>query len=52
MSEIAIDELSVRLGELALLDVRTASEYDGTAGSRAIRVRVTSRARATSTSTA
>jgi thiosulfate/3-mercaptopyruvate sulfurtransferase len=33
VSEIAIDELSVRLGELALLDVRTASEFDGSAGS-------------------
>ncbi len=33
MSEIAIDELSVRLGELALLDVRTASEFDGSGGS-------------------
>ena len=33
MSEISIDELSERLGSVALLDVRTPSEYDGTVGS-------------------
>ena len=32
MSEIAIDELARRLGELALLDVRTAEEFDGSHG--------------------
>ena len=33
MSEISIDELAERLGTVALLDVRTPSEFDGTAGS-------------------
>jgi thiosulfate/3-mercaptopyruvate sulfurtransferase len=33
VSEIAIDELAERLGTVAVLDVRTPSEYDGTAGS-------------------
>jgi thiosulfate/3-mercaptopyruvate sulfurtransferase len=33
MTEIAIDELAARLGEVALLDVRTPGEYDGSAGS-------------------
>ena len=33
MSEISIDELADRLGTIAVLDVRTPSEYDGTAGS-------------------
>jgi thiosulfate/3-mercaptopyruvate sulfurtransferase len=33
VSEISIDELAERLGAVALLDVRTPSEYDGTAGS-------------------
>jgi thiosulfate/3-mercaptopyruvate sulfurtransferase len=32
MTEIAIDELAGRLGELPLLDVRARSEFDGTAG--------------------
>ncbi len=32
MTEIAIDELTARLGEVALVDVRTQGEYDGTAG--------------------
>jgi thiosulfate/3-mercaptopyruvate sulfurtransferase len=32
VNEIAIDELAARLGEVALLDVRTPSEYDGTNG--------------------
>ena len=32
MSEIALDELVRRLGEVALLDVRTPHEYDGTGG--------------------
>ena len=33
MSDIAIDELAVRLGELAVLDVRRPEEYDGSFGS-------------------
>ena len=32
MSEIAIEELARRLGELPLLDVRTPGEYDGSLG--------------------
>ena len=32
MSEITLDELAERLGHVAVLDVRTAHEYDGTAG--------------------
>ena len=32
MSEITLDELAERLGEVAVLDVRTAHEYDGSAG--------------------
>jgi thiosulfate/3-mercaptopyruvate sulfurtransferase len=32
VSEIAIDELAGRLGEVPLLDVRARSEFDGTAG--------------------
>ena len=32
MSDIALDELAARLGELAILDVRTSSEYDGSLG--------------------
>ena len=32
MSEIAIEELSTRLGEVPVLDVRTPSEFDGRAG--------------------
>jgi thiosulfate/3-mercaptopyruvate sulfurtransferase len=32
VTEIAIAELSVRLGEVAVLDVRTAPEFDGSAG--------------------
>ena len=32
MTEIAIDELAGRLGEVAILDVRSAHEYDGTLG--------------------
>jgi thiosulfate/3-mercaptopyruvate sulfurtransferase len=34
MTEIAIDELAGRLGEVAILDVRTVDEYDGTLGQR------------------
>jgi thiosulfate/3-mercaptopyruvate sulfurtransferase len=32
VSEIAIDELSARLGAVPVLDVRSASEFDGSAG--------------------
>lgn len=32
MSDIAIEELSERLGDVAVFDVRTAEEYDGTNG--------------------
>jgi thiosulfate/3-mercaptopyruvate sulfurtransferase len=32
MTEIAIEELAARLGDLAILDVRSAHEYDGTLG--------------------
>jgi thiosulfate/3-mercaptopyruvate sulfurtransferase len=32
VSEIAVDELRGRLGEVAILDVRTPSEYDGSRG--------------------
>ena len=32
MTEIAIDELAGRLGEVAIVDVRTLGEYDGSAG--------------------
>ena len=32
MTEIAIDELAGRLGEVAIIDVRSRGEYDGTAG--------------------
>ena len=32
MTEIALDELAERLGEVAILDVRTPQEYDGTLG--------------------
>ena len=32
MTEIGFDELARRLGELDVLDVRTAEEYEGTAG--------------------
>jgi thiosulfate/3-mercaptopyruvate sulfurtransferase len=32
VSEIAIEELSARLGEVAIVDVRTPHEYDGTLG--------------------
>ena len=32
MSEIALEELVRRLGELTVLDVRARSEYDGSAG--------------------
>jgi thiosulfate/3-mercaptopyruvate sulfurtransferase len=34
MSEIGLEELARRFGEVALLDVRTPSEYDGTGGQR------------------
>jgi thiosulfate/3-mercaptopyruvate sulfurtransferase len=33
VTEIAIDELVQRLGEVPILDVRSAHEYDGTGGS-------------------
>ena len=32
VSEIAVDELRDRLGEVAILDVRTPGEYDGSGG--------------------
>jgi thiosulfate/3-mercaptopyruvate sulfurtransferase len=32
VSEIALEELARRLGEVTLLDVRTPAEYDGSAG--------------------
>jgi thiosulfate/3-mercaptopyruvate sulfurtransferase len=32
VSEIALEELARRLGELTVLDVRTRAEYDGSAG--------------------
>jgi thiosulfate/3-mercaptopyruvate sulfurtransferase len=32
VTDIAIDELAARLGEVALVDVRTPHEYDGTLG--------------------
>lgn len=32
MTEVTIDELAARLGEVPVLDVRTASEYDGSGG--------------------
>jgi thiosulfate/3-mercaptopyruvate sulfurtransferase len=32
VSDIALDELAARLDELAILDVRTSSEYDGSLG--------------------
>ncbi|MDX6475251.1 MAG: thiosulfate/3-mercaptopyruvate sulfurtransferase [Gaiellaceae bacterium] len=32
MSEIAVDELATRLGEVLVLDVRSPQEYDGSAG--------------------
>lgn len=32
MSEIAVDELAGRLGEVVVLDVRTPPEYDGSGG--------------------
>ena len=32
MTEIAIEELAERLGKVAILDVRSAQEYDGTLG--------------------
>jgi len=34
VTDIAIDELARRLGEVTILDVRRASEYDGTGGAR------------------
>ena len=32
MTEIAIEELAARLGEVAILDVRSSHEYDGSLG--------------------
>ena len=32
MSEIAVEELAARLGEVAIVDVRSPHEYDGTLG--------------------
>jgi len=32
VSDVALEELARRLGEVAVLDVRTPREYDGTAG--------------------
>jgi 3-mercaptopyruvate sulfurtransferase SseA len=34
VTDIAIDELARRLDEVTILDVRRASEYDGTGGAR------------------
>jgi thiosulfate/3-mercaptopyruvate sulfurtransferase len=34
VTEIALDELAGRLGAVAILDVRTPREYDGSAGQR------------------
>jgi thiosulfate/3-mercaptopyruvate sulfurtransferase len=33
VSDVAVDELADRLGEVPLLDVRSAQEYDGSGGS-------------------
>jgi thiosulfate/3-mercaptopyruvate sulfurtransferase len=33
VSEIAIDELTARLGAVSIVDVRTPAEFDGSAGS-------------------
>ncbi|HVW87906.1 MAG TPA: rhodanese-like domain-containing protein [Gaiellaceae bacterium] len=33
MTDIALEELARRLGEVAVLDVRTPAEYDGSGGS-------------------
>ncbi len=33
MTDVAVDELARRLGEVAILDVRTPQEYDGSGGS-------------------
>jgi thiosulfate/3-mercaptopyruvate sulfurtransferase len=33
VTEIAVDELAARLGDVPLVDVRTPPEYDGSAGS-------------------
>ena len=32
MTDVAVDEVVERLGEVAIVDVRTAAEYDGTGG--------------------
>jgi thiosulfate/3-mercaptopyruvate sulfurtransferase len=32
MTEIAVEELAARLGDIAIVDVRTAQEFDGTLG--------------------
>jgi thiosulfate/3-mercaptopyruvate sulfurtransferase len=32
VTDIAIEELAQRLGDVAIVDVRTAAEYDGTGG--------------------
>jgi thiosulfate/3-mercaptopyruvate sulfurtransferase len=32
LTEIGVDELAARLGEVAIVDVRTAQEFDGTLG--------------------
>jgi thiosulfate/3-mercaptopyruvate sulfurtransferase len=32
MTDVAIDEVAARLGEVAIVDVRTSHEYDGTLG--------------------
>jgi thiosulfate/3-mercaptopyruvate sulfurtransferase len=34
VSEIAVEELAARLGEVAIVDVRAPHEYDGTLGKR------------------
>jgi thiosulfate/3-mercaptopyruvate sulfurtransferase len=34
MTDVAIDELAARLGEVRILDVRTQREYDGSGGSQ------------------
>ena len=51
MSDIDLEELSGRLGEVPVIDVRRPEEYDGTFGARAIRGRATFPERSISAST-
>ena len=51
MTEIAIEELAARLGEIAIVDVRTPRSSTERSVSRATLDRATSRVRETSTST-